>query len=86
MGAAAISAAQAARSQLNSMGFSSTKLGITPMIGVNDSGGETFTLANASSVVSWANSNGIALMAFLWQPADLRESPGSRPGVPADGA
>jgi len=61
---AAVSAAQAARSQLNSMGFSSTKLGITPMIGVNDSAGETFTTANASSLASWANANGIALLAF----------------------
>ena len=39
MYAAAVSAAQGARGQLNSLGFSSTKLGITPMIGVNDSGG-----------------------------------------------
>jgi chitinase len=64
MYAAAVSGAQAARSQLNSMGFSSTKLGITPMIGVNDSAGETFTLANAASLVSWAKSNNIALLAF----------------------
>ena len=76
MGAAAISAAQAARTQLNNMGFSSTQLGITPMIGVNDSAGETFTLANASSVVSWANSNNIALMAFWSVGRDNGGCPG----------
>jgi hypothetical protein len=64
MGTAAISAAQAARSQLNSMGFSTAQLGITPMIGVNDSAGETFTLSDASSVVTWARRNGIGLLAF----------------------
>lgn len=61
---AAVSAAQAARTWLNNNGFSSTQLGITPMIGANDSAGETFTLANASSLVSWANSNGVSLLAF----------------------
>ena len=64
MGAAAISAAQAARSQLDSMGFGGTQLGITPMIGVNDSAGETFTLDNASSLASWAASNNIASIGF----------------------
>ncbi len=63
MGQAAINAAQASRSWLNSNGFSSTQLGITPMIGTNDSR-ETFTLANAQALVNWSNSNGIALLAF----------------------
>jgi chitinase len=63
MGQAAISAAQAVRSWLNNNGFASTQLGITPMIGTNDSH-ETFTLANASTLVSWANSNGVTLLAF----------------------
>jgi len=64
MSAAAISAAQAARGQLNSMGFSGTAIGLTPMIGQNDSGGEIFSLSNASSLVSWANGNGIQLIGF----------------------
>ncbi len=76
MYAAAVSAAQGARSQLNSMGFTSTQLGITPMIGVNDSAGETFSLANASSLVSWANSNGIALLAFWSVGRDNGGCPG----------
>jgi hypothetical protein len=64
MYAAAVSAAQATRSQLSSVGYGSAKLGITPMIGVNDSGGETFTTGNASSLASWANSNGVTELAF----------------------
>ncbi len=64
MYAAAVSAAQGARSWMNGNGFSGSALGITPMIGRNDSAGETFTLANASSLVSWSNSNGVKLIAF----------------------
>jgi chitodextrinase len=63
MGQAAISAAQASRSWLNGNGFSGAQLGITPMIGTNDSH-ETFSLANAQTLVSWANNNGITLLAF----------------------
>ncbi len=76
MYAAAVSGAQNARSQLNSMGFTSTQLGITPMIGVNDSAGETFTLANASSLVSWSKSNNIALLAFWSVGRDNGGCPG----------
>ena len=54
MGAAAVSAAQGTRAQLNSMGMGSTRIGITPMIGQNDTPGEIFTLGNAQSTVSWA--------------------------------
>jgi hypothetical protein len=64
MGAAAISAAQNARTWLNANGFSGTRLGITPMIGQNDQAGEVFTLANATSLVNWANSNNITELAF----------------------
>jgi chitinase len=63
MGGAAIQAAQATRGQLNSLGFTSTKIGITPMIGTNDSH-ETFTLEDASQVNTWAKNNGIALIGF----------------------
>ncbi len=62
MGAAAISAAQAVYSQLEtayaSAGQTKTDaqlwqlVGVTPMIGMNDTQGETFTLANAQTVVS----------------------------------
>lgn len=67
---AAVSATQAARRQLDELGFVSTQLGITPMIGVNDTPEETFTLENASSLVTWASENGIAHLAFWSMPRD----------------
>ncbi len=76
MSAAAISAAQAARNWLNNNGFSGTQLGITPMIGQNDSAGEVFTLSNASSLVSWANSNGVTELAFWSVGRDNGGCPG----------
>ena len=45
-------------------------LGNTPMIGQNDSAGEIFTLADASSVVSHANSKGIAEVSFWAEGRD----------------
>lgn len=38
---------------------------VTPMIGVNDVSGETFTLADASTVASYAASNALAGLA-MW--------------------
>ncbi len=65
MGADAVAAASGAALQLKSLGMNA-RLGITPMIGVNDSEGETFTLDDARMVVNYAlaNSNSIALLAF----------------------
>jgi chitinase len=63
MGGAAIQAAQATRAQLDNLGFTSTRIGITPMIGVNDSR-EVFTLEDAQQLVTWARNNGIALLSF----------------------
>jgi hypothetical protein len=77
MGAAAVSAAQATRSQLNGMGLSGTRIGITPMIGQNDSAGEIFKLTDASSTVSWARSNGVALMGFWSIGRDNGGCPGT---------
>lgn len=83
MAAAAISAAQNARNQLNGMGFTSTQLGITPMIGVNDSAGETFTLANASTVLTWAKNNNVALLAFWSVNRDNGGCPGGGAASPS---
>lgn len=83
MYAAAISGAQAVRSWLNANGFASTQLGITPMIGVNDSAGETFTLANATSLTSWANSNGITEIAFWSVGRDNGGCPGGGAASPS---
>jgi hypothetical protein len=64
MGAAAISAIDGAREQLRQLGLK-TKLGITPMIGVNDSPQETFTLSDARQVVEYAKQHDdVALLAF----------------------
>jgi len=65
MGPDAIAAASGAMCQLKSLGLNA-RLGITPMIGVNDSAGETFTLDDAQVVANYAlaNSKSIALLAF----------------------
>ncbi len=83
MYAAAVSAAQATRTWLNANGFANTKIGITPMIGVNDSGGETFSLGNASSLTSWANSNGITEIAFWSVGRDNGGCPGGGAASPS---
>jgi hypothetical protein len=41
------------------------KIAVTPMIGVNDVNTETFTVADASALASWAKSNGLAWLA-MW--------------------
>jgi hypothetical protein len=65
MGQASIAAAQATLAQMKAVDSTYTyaNLGITPMIGVNDDH-STFTLADASTVTSWANSNGVGRLAF----------------------
>lgn len=60
MGQAAISAAQNARSQTQ------LNIGITPMIGRNDTQNETFTLSNASEVLNFANANSWINMIAMW--------------------
>lgn len=40
------------------------KVAVTPMIGVNDVGSETFTTADASALAGWAKSNGLAWLSF----------------------
>jgi len=60
MGQAAISAAQATRSQTGS------NIGITPMIGQNDSAGEIFSLSNATEVVNFAKANSYVNMLAMW--------------------
>ena len=53
MGLDAIQAAIATEAQISSLGLSS-KIGITPMIGVNDVASEVFTLADAQALVDYA--------------------------------
>jgi len=65
MGANAIAAASGAACQLNNLGLNA-RIGITPMIGTNDSAGETFTLEDAQLVVNYAlaNSSAVEWLAF----------------------
>ncbi len=65
MYSAAVSGAQAARAWLDGNGFAGTALGLVPMVGVNDSAGETFTLGNASSLAAWARASGLQMLG-LW--------------------
>jgi hypothetical protein len=46
------------------MNASYANIGITPMIGNNDSAGEVVSLQNARDIVSWARSNGVGRLAF----------------------
>lgn len=81
MGNAAISAAQNTVNQMRAVNgsYSNANLGITPMIGVNDDG-STFTLADASSVASWASGNGIGRLAF-WSVDRDQACPGGNGGA-----
>lgn len=84
MGQDAISAAQNTLNQVRQSFPSDTmaNIGVTPMIGVNDDSAETFSEANASSLVSFANSNGIGRLAF-WSVDRDQPCGGSANGLPA---
>jgi chitinase len=77
MAAAAMSAGTATLAAARSAGIQATfaNIGITPMIGNNDSAGEVVTLANARSIISWANANGIGRLAF-WSIGRDQPCPG----------
>ncbi|MEY9968299.1 hypothetical protein ABIA33_006383 [Streptacidiphilus sp. MAP12-16] len=82
MGNAANQAVDAAAGQVaNAFGISVAaaygKLGNTPMIGQNDSAGEVFTLADATSVESYDASKGIALLSYWDENRDNGGCPGS---------
>jgi hypothetical protein len=65
MGPNAVAAASGAACQLKNLGLNA-RVGITPMIGVNDSAGETFTLEDAQVVTNYAlaNSTTVTWLAF----------------------
>jgi chitinase len=70
MGQAAIMAAMATNGQIQALGTSS-HVGVTPMIGVNDTTCEDFTTDNATALVTFAQSNDfIDLLAFWAVGAD----------------
>ena len=65
MGAMAISATQATEKQLASINMSA-KIGITPMIGQNDSPGEIFSLDDARNLVKFANQDSNVAELSMW--------------------
>ena len=83
MGQEAINAANGLHSELQSIfpSKSSSQLwsmvGITPMIGQNDTPGEIFSLSNASQVLSFAQSNHIGELSFWEVPRDNGNCAGS---------
>ncbi|OUM57737.1 glycoside hydrolase family 18 protein, partial [Piromyces sp. E2] len=65
MGKFAIQTAEKAYNQIKEMGFKNTKIGITPMIGMNDDPKEIFSLSNAREVLEYAqNHDWIGLLSF----------------------
>jgi chitinase len=81
MGTAANQALDATAGQVASVYGKSTAqayamLGVTPMIGQNDSAGEIFTLADASTVESHAAAQGIAEVSFWSEGRDNGGCPG----------
>jgi hypothetical protein len=82
MGAASDEALDATASQLESIygisaGAAYAMLGNTPMIGQNDTSGEIFTLADASTVESYAAQQGVALLSFWSEGRDNDGCPGT---------
>ncbi len=82
MGTAANQALDATAGQIESIyGISSSAaygmLGNTPMIGQNDTSGEIFMLADASTVESYAAQQGIALLSFWSEGRDNGGCPGT---------
>lgn len=69
MGTDALDAAAATHTQVQNAGFTSTTIGITPMIGVNDVRGETFQLTDAQKVYSFATSNSYVTRLGMWSLA-----------------
>jgi chitinase len=65
MGPMAIVAVDAAIAQIRSLGLPAV-VGITPMIGANDVAGETFTLADARALLSFARLSGAVRRLSMW--------------------
>ncbi|SJZ38783.1 Glycosyl hydrolases family 18 [Enhydrobacter aerosaccus] len=68
MGQDAINAVIATEKQLASIGLAA-KIGVTVMIGVNDVAGETFTLADAQSLVNYAKTDSHVVELSMWSMA-----------------
>ncbi len=76
MGQASIDSATAVISQLQSIGVNA-KIGITPMIGRNDTSPEIFTVADAQKVLSYAQSNSNINRLTFWSVSRDVSCPGN---------
>jgi hypothetical protein len=68
MGLDATDAASATEAQVQAAGLTAT-IGITPMIGVNDTTTEVFTISDAQAVLNFANSNSYVSRIAMWSLA-----------------
>jgi chitodextrinase len=68
MGLDTINAAIATEKQISNLGLSS-KIGVTPMIGVNDVSSEVFTPADAQALVNYAQTDSNVLRLSMWSVA-----------------
>jgi chitodextrinase len=68
MGVDAINAAIATEKQISGLGLTS-KIGVTPMIGVNDISSEVFTLADAQALVNYAQTDANIARLAMWSVA-----------------
>ena len=80
MGQYAIDGATATQAQIKGvLGLSDAaawkKVAVTPMIGVNDVSSETFTVADAGTLATFARSKGLAWLS-MWSAARDRQCPG----------
>jgi hypothetical protein len=84
MGTYAVDAAQNTLSFIKTIwpGDTYANVGVTPMIGVNDDSAETFTEADAHTLVNFANSNHLGRLAF-WSVDRDQPCGGSVSGLPS---
>jgi len=68
MGLDATDAASATETQIHQAGLSSS-VGVTPMIGVNDTNTEIFQLSDASTILNFAKSNSYITRLTIWSLA-----------------
>ena len=68
MGLDAINAAIATEKQISDLGLSA-KIGITPMIGVNDIASEVFTLQDAQALLNYARTDSNVVRLSMWSVA-----------------
>jgi hypothetical protein len=88
MGDYAIEAAQSTARQLRKIGFPLgsnpyASIGVTPMIGINDTVTERFEPSDAQTLLAWAQRNGLGRIAF-WAAQRDKQCPGGVKTSPSD--